>query len=469
MRYVESVIDLVGDTPLVKLNSVARGLSATVLAKIEYFNPGGSVKDRIALRMIEAAEASGALQPGGTIVEPTSGNTGVGLAMVAQRKGYQCVFVCPDKVSQDKINVLRAYGADVVVCPTAVAPEHPDSYYNVSDRLVREIPRAWKPDQYSNPNNPLSHYHSTGPELWDQTDGRISAFVAGVGTGGTISGTGRFLKEISDGRVKIIGADPEGSVYSGGSGRPYLVEGVGEDFWPECYDRTVTDEVIAVSDKDSFNMTRRLAREEGLLVGGSCGMAVVAALRYAQRLTKEDVVVVLLPDSGRGYLSKIFNDDWMADYGFLAPPTAEATVADVLARRGEALPDLVHMHPHETVGQAVETLREYGVSQMPLVKEEPPVMAAEIVGSIVERDLLEALFTGRAKLEDPLEAHKSAALPQVGSGEPISALMSVLEKADAAVVLFDGKPRTVLSRQDLLAYLAGTAGSGSAAAAAAIR
>ncbi|HXR70517.1 cystathionine beta-synthase [Actinocrinis sp.] len=456
MRYVESVIDLVGNTPLVKLNSVTHGLAATVLAKVEYVNPGGSVKDRIALRMIEAAEASGELKAGGTIVEPTSGNTGVGLAMVAQRKGYRCVFVCPDKVSQDKINVLRAYGAEVVVCPTAVAPEHPQSYYNVSDRLVREIPDAWKPDQYSNPNNPLSHYHSTGPEIWEQTEGRISAFVAGVGTGGTISGTGRFLKEISGGNVKIIGADPEGSVYSGGSGRPYLVEGVGEDFWPECYDRTVTDEVIAVSDKDSFQMTRRLAREEGLLVGGSCGMAVVAALRYAQRLTADDVVVVILPDSGRGYLSKIFNDDWMADYGFLTPASQEATVGDVLTRKGEALPDLVHMHPHETVGQAVETLREYGVSQMPLVKEEPPVMAAEIVGSIVERDLLEALFKGQAQLTDPLEDHKSAPLPQVGSGEPISALMSALEKADAAVVLIEGKPRTVVSRQDLLAFLAGS-------------
>jgi cystathionine beta-synthase len=455
MRYVESVVDLVGNTPLVKLNSVSSGLAATVLAKVEYVNPGGSVKDRIALRMIEAAEASGELKPGGTIVEPTSGNTGVGLAMVAQRRGYRCVFVCPDKVSQDKINVLRAYGAEVVVCPTAVAPEHPDSYYNVSDRLVREIPNAWKPDQYSNPNNPLSHYHSTGPEVWEQTGGRVSAFVAGVGTGGTISGTGRYLKEVSGGRVKIIGADPEGSVYSGGSGRPYLVEGVGEDFWPECYDRTVTDEVIAVSDKDSFVMTRRLAREEGLLVGGSCGMAVVAALRYAQRLTADDVVVVILPDSGRGYLSKIFNDDWMADYGFLTPASQEATVTDVLARKGESLPDLVHMHPDETVGQAIETLREYGVSQMPLVKEEPPVMAAEIVGSIVERDLLEALFTGRAQLSDPLEDHKSGPLPQVGSGEPISALMSVLEKADAAVVLIEGKPRTVVSRQDLLAFLAG--------------
>ncbi|MBS2965183.1 cystathionine beta-synthase [Actinocrinis puniceicyclus] len=454
MRYVESVIDLVGNTPLVKLNSVTQGLAATVLAKVEYMNPGGSVKDRIALEMIEAAESSGELKAGGTIVEPTSGNTGVGLAMAAQRKGYRCVFVCPDKVSQDKISVLRAYGAEVVVCPTAVAPEHPDSYYNVSDRLVREIPGAWKPDQYSNPNNPLSHYHTTGPEIWEQTDGRITAFVTGIGTGGTISGTGRFLKEVSGGRVKIVGADPEGSVYSGGTGRPYLVEGVGEDFWPVCYDPTLTDEVIAVSDKDSFQMTRRLAREEGLLVGGSCGMAVAAALRYARRLSADDVVVVLLPDSGRGYLSKIFNDDWMADYGFLAPSSQEARVADVLARKGESLPELVHMHPHETVGQAIETLREYGVSQMPLVKEEPPVMAAEIVGSVVERDLLEALFKGQARLSDPLGDHKSAPLPQVGSGEPISALMSALEKADAAVVLVEGKPRTVVSRQDLLAFLA---------------
>src|SRR5882757_760969 len=333
VQFHDSMIDLVGNTPLVRLGSVTEGIQATVLAKVEYFNPGGSVKDRIALRMIEAAERSGELKPGGTIVEPTSGNTGVGLAIVAQRKGYHCIFVCPDKVSMDKINVLRAYGAEVVVCPTAVDPEHPDSYYNVSDRLVRETPGAWKPDQYSNPHNPLSHYHSTGPELWQQTDGRITHFVAGVGTGGTISGTGRYLKDASDGAVQVIGADPEGSVYSGGSGRPYLVEGVGEDFWPTAYDRTVADEIVAVSDKDSFQMTRRLAKEEGLLVGGSCGMAVVAALRVAERLGAGDVVVVLLPDGGRGYLSKIFNDEWMADYGFLEGGEPETRVGDVLRRK----------------------------------------------------------------------------------------------------------------------------------------
>ncbi|AUH42662.1 cystathionine beta-synthase [Streptomyces sp. CMB-StM0423] len=461
MQYHESITDLVGNTPLVRLGRVTQGIRATVLAKVEYFNPGGSVKDRIALRMIEAAERSGALRPGGTIVEPTSGNTGVGLAMVAQQKGYKCIFVCPDKVSTDKINVLRAYGAEVVVCPTAVDPEHPDSYYNVSDRLVRETPGAWKPDQYSNPDNPASHYHSTGPELWTQTDGRITHFVAGIGTGGTISGTGRYLKEASAGAVQIVGADPEGSVYSGGSGRPYLVEGVGEDFWPDAYDRGVADEIVAVSDKDSFRMTRRLAREEGLLVGGSCGMAVVAALRVAERLDENGVVVVLLPDSGRGYLSKIFNDDWMADYGFLEEAGA-ASVADVLRDKEGSMPSLVHMHPEETVGEAIEVLREYGVSQMPVVKPgagHPDVMAAEVVGSIVERELLDALFTRKAELDHPLEQHMCPPLPQVGSGEPVADLVAVLERADAAVVLVEGKPTGVVSRTDLLAYLAKAAGT----------
>ncbi|WP_055585010.1 cystathionine beta-synthase [Peterkaempfera griseoplana] len=461
MRYHDSIIELVGDTPLVKLNKVTEGIEATVLAKVEYFNPGGSVKDRIAMRMIEAAEKSGALRPGGTIVEPTSGNTGIGLAIVAQQKGYRCIFVCPDKVSTDKINTLRAYGAEVVVCPTAVAPEHPDSYYNVSDRLVRETPGAWKPDQYSNPENPASHYHSTGPELWQQTDGRITHFVAGVGTGGTISGTGRYLKEASEGRVQVIGADPEGSVYSGGTGRPYLVEGVGEDFWPEAYDRTVADEIVAVSDKDSFQMTRRLAKEEGMLVGGSCGMAVVAALEVARRLGPDDVVVVLLPDGGRGYLSKIFNDEWMADYGFLSSSTEEATVSDVLARKDAVehggIPQFVHMHPGETVGEAVQVLREYGVSQMPVVSPgagHPDVMAGEVIGSVVERELLDGLFTQRVQLGDPLDKHMSPPLPVVGSGESVTCLMAVLEQADGAVVLVEGKPQGIVTRQDLLAFLA---------------
>ncbi len=454
MRYAESVVDLVGGTPLVKLSALTAGLRPLVLAKIEYVNPGGSVKDRIALKMITAAEQSGELQPGGTIVEPTSGNTGVGLALVAQQRGYRCVFVCPDKVSEDKRNVLRAYGAEVVVCPTSVAPEDPSSYYSVSDRLTRELPGAWKPNQYANPNNPASHYESTGPEVWSDTDGRVTHFVAGVGTGGTISGTGRYLKEASDGRVQVIGADPEGSVYSGGTGRPYLVEGVGEDFWPDAYDRTVTDRIVAISDAESFEITRRLAREEGLLVGGSCGMAVAAALKVAAELTEDDVLVVLLPDGGRGYLSKIFSDPWMASYGFL-DQGGRKTVGDVLRGKSGRLPDLVHTHPNETVRDAVEILHEYSVSQMPVVNAEPPVMAGEVVGSVSERALLDALFTGRASLADAVSAHMNPPFPLVGSGETIDTARHELESVDAVMVVDDGKPAGVLTRADLLAFLAG--------------
>ncbi|MEO6715503.1 MAG: cystathionine beta-synthase [Mycobacteriales bacterium] len=452
MEVYESLVDLVGGTPLVRLRAVTAGISAPVYAKVESFNPGGSVKDRIALAMIEAAEESGELKAGGTIVEPTSGNTGVGLAIAASQRGYKCIFVMPDKMSTEKVSLLRAYGAEVVVCPTAVAPEHPDSYYSVARRLAAETAGGWSPDQYSNPNNPLAHYRSTGPEVWDQTDGRVTHFVAGIGTGGTIGGVARYLKERNPG-VVVVGADPEGSVYSGGTGRPYLVEGVGEDFWPATYDASMVDRVEAVSDRDSFLTARRVTREEGILIGGSGGLAVAAALRVARELDESAFVVVLLPDSGRGYLSKIFNDEWMADYGFLVDAT-QPTVLDVLRRKGADLPELVHVHPDETVGSAIGILREYGVSQMPVVKAEPPVMAAEVVGSVIERDLLDAVFADRAALDEPVERHMSKALPTVGSGEPVGIVIAALEAASAALVLDDGKPVGVLTRADLLGYLA---------------
>lgn len=451
MKYAQTVLDLVGNTPLVKLNSVTDGIQATVLAKIEYLNPGGSSKDRIAARIIDAAEREGKLKPGGTIVEPTSGNTGIGLALVAQQRGYRCVFVLPDKVGEDKRNVLLAYGAEIVVTPTSVAPESPDSYYSVSDRLVKEIPGAFKPDQYSNPNGPLSHYETTGPEIWRDTEGKITHYVAGVGTGGTISGAGKYLKEQNP-AIKVIGADPEGSVYSGGTGRPYLVEGVGEDFWPTAYDPSVVDEIIASSDAESFEITRRLAREEGLLVGGSSGLAVSAALKAAKDLPADAVVVVLLPDGGRGYLGKVFNDKWMRSYGFL-PAESGATVADVVGAKDGDLPELIHVHPSDTVRHTIDKMKRYDISQMPVLTAEPPVVMGEVMGSIDEKALVDAVFSGRAQLTDALEDFVSPPLKLIGVNESVDAARESLSTVDALLVVDDGKPAGVLTRHDLLTFL----------------
>ena len=450
MEVADSLRDLVGNTPLVRLDRMGKDLSCQLIAKLEFLNAGGSVKDRPAVAMIDAAERDGLLKPGGTIVEPTSGNTGVGLAIVAARRGYRCVFIMPDKMSGEKIALLRAYGAEVVVCPTAVNPDHPDSYYSVAARLTQEIPDAFKPDQYSNQANPEAHFATTGPEIWRQTAGRITHFVAGIGTGGTISGVGRYLKSQNP-NVQIVGADPEGSVYSGGSGRPYLVEGIGEDFWPTTYDPAVVDRVVMVTDRDSFLTARRVTREEGILVGGSAGTAVWAGVEIGRELSADDVVVVLIPDSGRGYLSKLYNDGWMADFGFLG--SSGQTVGDVLSRKGGDLPALVHMHPDETVRSAIGILREFGVSQMPVFSHEPPVVAAEVRGAVHERELLDTAFASPDALDKPLEEVMSPPLPTIGSGETVELAVQRLENASAVLVLDGGHPVGILTRSDLLDFL----------------
>ena len=444
-----SLLELIGDTPLVRLNRVTEGLACTVAVKLEMLNPGGSVKDRPALAMIEQAERAGELKPGGTIVEPTSGNTGVGLAIVAAQRGYRCIFVVTDKVAPEKIRLLEAYGAEVVVCPVAVEPDDPQSYYSVAERLVRETPGAFRPNQYGNEWNPWAHEQSTGPELWRQTAGRITHFVAGVGTGGTITGVGRYLKARNPG-VQIVGADPAGSVYSGGSGRPYLVEGIGEDFWPTTYDPSLVDRVVAVSDEDSFLMARRVTQEEGLLIGGSGGTAVAAALEVGRELGPDGLVVVLVPDSGRGYLSRVFDDDWMAGYGFLRG--AEHTVADIVGEPRE-VPPLVYVHPEDTVGRAVNVMRGYGLSQVPVAKGEMPLAAAEIVGAVDELHLMDRAFREPHIMDEPVEKVMGEPLPTIGVGQPIAMAVERLERAPAIVVLVGGRPTVVLTRTDVLRHL----------------
>jgi cystathionine beta-synthase len=457
-REYPTVLDLVGHTPLVRLQRLSRGVEPTLLAKLEFMNPGGSVKDRIGLRMIEQAEREGKLRPGGTIVEPTSGNTGVGLAIAATLRGYRCVFVMPDKIAEEKRALLRAYGAEVVICPTAVEPGSPESYYSVSDRLAEEIPGAYKPDQYSNPANPEAHYETTGPELWDQTGGEIDVIVFSVGTGGTISGTARYLKEQKP-DLLVVGADPEGSIYSNPEDvHPYLVEGIGEDFWPRTYDPSLVDEYVTVSDRDSFRTARRLAREEGMLVGGSGGTAVWAMLQVARRFGADATIVTLIPDSGRGYLSKVYDDNWLLEHGFLERAATQPTIEEVLAfKQGEEreLPELVLIESHEKVGQAIELMQRYGISQIPVVRHEPAESLADIIGSIRERGLLERVFLNEGAMSEDVAGAMEPPLPAVEIRDTVDTVFADLSSGSPAVVVArDGRPTGVLTRADLLEYLA---------------
>ncbi len=447
LDVAESVLDLIGNTPMVQLPRVGAGLPCPVVAKLETTNPGGSSKDRPAVTMIDEAEKAGLLKPGGTIVEPTSGNTGVGLAIVAAQRGYKCVFVMTDKVSSEKVSLLEAYGARVVVCPAAVAPDDPRSYYSTAERLVNEVPDAYRPDQYHNQANPQAHYDSTGPEIWQQTRGRVTHFVAGAGTGGTITGVGRFLKEQSP-TVQIIVADPANSVYSGGDGRPYLVEGVGEDFWPDTYDPEVVDSTIAISDADSFAMAHRVTKEEGILIGGSGGTAVAAALRVAEGLTADDLVVVLIPDSGRGYLSKVFDKNWMITMGFT--DQGGATVADVISGKPDDKMKLTYVNPQATVREAIEIMQAHNLSHIPVAKGEMPLAVAEVIGSVSEDSLREKSLEAHDILERAIEELMDQPLPIIGVGEALDVVAHKMEKSPVALVLVAGKPHTLLTRVEVL-------------------
>ncbi|HEY8672579.1 MAG TPA: cystathionine beta-synthase [Candidatus Dormibacteraeota bacterium] len=452
MEYVESILDLVGNTPLVRLSKVTEGLRPVILAKLEQLNPGGSVKDRIGLAMLEDAEQRGLLRPGGTIVEPTSGNTGHGLAMAAAIKGYKMIFVMPDKMSAEKISLLRAYGAEVVICPTNVERESPQSYYSVADRLTREVPGAFQPNQYFNPRNPEAHYRTTGPEIWRQTEGRITTFVAGVGTGGTISGVGRYLKEQNP-AVRVIGADPEGSIYSGEIA-PYKVEGVGEDFWPGTFDRDVVDEFIQVTDRECFVAARKLARQEGILVGGSAGLALHAAIQVAVDSKPDDVIVVLLADTGRNYLSKFFSDEWMRQNGYLQR-LVPARVREVIdAAHTDHVPELVSVGAGKTVGEAIDLMQQYGISQL-LVTESGGTALNGVVGSIQERTLLDRIYRDPTVVTTSVSTAMDPPFARVAAGAPIEEAFEALLGGEPALMIVDGdEPVGVITRSDLLEFVA---------------
>jgi len=447
------ILGLVGNTPLVQLSSIGKGLRPRIVAKLEMLNPGGSVKDRIGLAMIEDAEKRGVLKPGGTIVEPTSGNTGVGLAIAAALKGYRLVCTMPDKQSQEKRDILRAYGAEVVICPTAVAPEDPASYYKVAERLAKELPGGFMPGQYWNQQNVMAHYRSTGPELWAQTEGKITHFVLGIGTGGTVTGAGRYLKEQNP-KVQIVGADPEGSIYTGDV-HPYKTEGIGEDFWPGTFDKTLVDRWVRVSDRDTFLTARRITREEGILAGVSSGTAMFAALEVAKELDEKALVVVLLPDSGKSYLSKLYNDEWMRQNGFLQRFAHLMRVGDVIRDREAGTPQIVVVSRGDTVRSAIDTMQRYGISQIPVVADGTAARVDDIVGSVQERTMLDRVFREPALVDATVERVMEAPFPVVQANEDVERLYAELAGGVQALLAVDeGRPVSVITKADLLEFVA---------------